>query len=290
LFNIRSSPQAHRSFSIERLSVMSSKFSAPDPCSFSARRALAALAAACAVAGLLRPAQALEISFNGLALVITDNGVLDLNPTVGIIDFNTIVGNYAVVGTLDQVAGPSVVSLIGGPTAALRLTNFIAEALTASPGQLDILFTDAVAGTFPGVTAADSLDAYVGHATGAAIPAGTDRIVAWQGFISGATIFPTAPSPPPYFNPALPASSPPLPYTFVTQGPVAYGPTVNPIFGAYLAIDLGGVGNQLILPSSAEVAFVAIPEAGSLALAGLAATAAAVPMALRLRARPLSRG
>lgn len=271
---------------------MSSKICATGPRPCSSRTVVAAAAAACAVCGLLRPAQALEISFNGLALVITDNSIFDSNLAFGIIDFNATVGNYQVSGTLDQVAGPSVVSLIGAPTASLRLTNFTAEALVAAPGQLDIQFTDTVAGTYFGITAADSLDAYVGHATGAAIAAGTDQIVVWQGFVSGAAINPTAPGAPPYFNPALPAASVPLPYSVVTQGPVTFAPTfINPIFGAYLSIDLGGLGNQFILPSSAEVAFVAIPEAGSLALSGLAATAAvAVPLGRRLRRRPASGG
>ncbi|MBX9788572.1 MAG: PEP-CTERM sorting domain-containing protein [Pirellulales bacterium] len=209
---------------------------------------------------LLPPvAGAVSISFNGGALIINDQGIGDTNTTVGVLDFNTTVGGYKVAGTVDQTAGPSVVSLLGSPTAALRLTNFTAEAVGAPP-QLGIQFYDTVLGFFPSVTGADSLDAYVGHATGAPVPPGNDVILDWQGFVSGVIVPNVSPGPPPYFNPFLPPSSLPLPYSVVTHGPFPLGAFINPVFGAYLTFQLGSNGDQLILPSSGEVGILAVPE------------------------------
>lgn len=231
-------------------------------------------------------ANALTIDFNFGALVINDQGVGDLNPAIGVLDFNTVVGNYSLVGTIDLLAGPNQTALIGTPNANLRLTNFTAEALIGSPGQMDIQFSHVFAGTFTGITAADSLDAYVGHATGAPVPAGQDQICQWQGFVSGQITTPVNPGPPPYFNPFLPASSIPLPYPLVTHGPTPIaGPLTNPAVGAYLCFDLQGVGDQLILYTSAEVGFAAVPEVSSLLLMGVAGSGLIVAGARRRRAR-----
>ena len=226
------------------------------------------------------PAWAVSIDFNGGALTINDNLPGDSNLTVGIIDFNVTVGGYKMAGTVDQTAGPSVVSLLGSPSAALRLTNFTAEAV-GSPPQMAIRFYDTVGGLFPAVTGADSLNAFVGHATGAPVPPANDLILDWQGFVSGVVITKLLPGPPPYPNPFLPPSSAPLPYAIVTHGPTPMGAFTNPVFGAYLTFQLGSNGDQLILPSSAEVGVHLVPEPGTVAL--LSTGVAALLLVVRRR-------
>jgi len=217
-----------------------------------------------------RKAEAVAIDFNGGALVITDNLVgFDSNPIVGIIDFNTTVGGYKVQGTIDTAVGPNLASIVS-PSASLRMTNFTAEALTRSLPALGMQFYDTAVGTYTGITGADSLDAYAAHATGAPIPPANDVILDWTGFVSGATFGPPSPNVPPYTNPFVPPFSPPLPYTVVTHGPFAIpGTFTNPVFGAYLTIQLGSLGDQLILQSSADTGFAAVPEPTTLALFGV---------------------
>jgi hypothetical protein len=205
--------------------------------------------------------------------VINDNGVGDLNAALGIVDFNTVIGNYSVQGTVDTGVGANLTSLLGSPSASLRLTNFTATAIGTPSSSLHIRFSDLATGVFTSVQGADSLDAYVGNAFAAAVPAGTDYISDWQGFMSGATFGSPFPGPPPYFNPVLPASSPPQPYTLVGHGPAALpGTYTNPVFGAYLSVYLGAPGDQLILNSSGEVGFVgSVPEPATAVLLALGA-------------------
>lgn len=213
---------------------------------------------------------ALVIEFNGGATTISDNGIGDLNPTVGILDFNTTVGLYSVQGTLDLSAGPNVISLIGTPTASVRLTNFTAEALGSSLPALGIKFYDTVAGSYPSLVGADSIDAYAAHATGAPIPPGNDLLLDWQGYIDGWPVFPYSPGGPPYPSPFVPPFSSPVPYTVVTQGSSTFvGPFNNPVISAYLTIQLGALGDQFILQSSAEIGFVPVPEVSTLVMAGI---------------------
>lgn len=223
------------------------------------------LAALVSVA-LAPPAWAVGVNLGSGAVIISDNGIGDLNPTLGILDFNQTIGNYKLSGTVDTLAGPTLVSLLGSPTAALRMTNFTGEAVGTPSGPIAVQFYDTVTGFFPAVTGADSLDAYVGHALGAPVLPGTDVIWDWQGFISGMVITGVSPGPPPYFNPALPPLSPPLPYSVVTHGPVPMGAFINPVFGAFLTFQLGASGDQLILPSSAELGFFSVPEPSTLVL------------------------
>src|SRR5262245_15668221 len=96
-------------------------------------RSLLGILAALATLQIVSPAGAVSIDFNAGALVINDNLAGDSNPLVGILDFNVTVGGYKMAGTVDQTAGPSVVSLLGSPSAALRLTNFTAEAVGSPP-------------------------------------------------------------------------------------------------------------------------------------------------------------
>lgn len=234
----------------------------------------------------MSPAWALlTIDFNFGALTITDNLLgFDSNGAVGIIDFNTTVGNYSLQGTVDVgVAGPNQVALIGSPSANIRLTNFTAEALVNGAGPLDLQFFDIFPGLFIGSIGADSMDPYVGHATGAPVPAAQDTILNWQGFVAGIVIANPFPNPPPFFNPFLPASSVPLPYTVFGHGPTPLPAFTNPVVGGYLTFDLGGIGDQLILYTSAEVGFTAVPEPGTFVLGGLAVAGLGVVVARRRR-------
>jgi hypothetical protein len=212
------------------------------------------------------------IDFNSGALFISDNGLGDLNPITGIIDFNTTVGSYSFVGTVDTGVGPNQVSLLGSPNANVRLTNFTAEALINAAGQFRLEFWNTFAGTYTGVVGADSIDAYVGHSGGLPVPPANDAILDWVGYVGGQIITLPWPGPPPYTNPFLPPSSPPLPYTVFGHGPapVPPGTFVSPPVGGILTFDLRSQGDQLILYSSAEVGFTAVPEVNSMLLLAVA--------------------
>ncbi len=229
-------------------------------------------------------ARAVTIDFNNGALMIVDNGIGDLNPAVDIVDFSTIVSGYSLQGTIDLGSGTNLTNLIGVPNGSVRLTNFVAEATAPNLGQLDIQFFHTVIGTYLGVIAADALDAFAAHATGAPVVAGNDSITNWQGFVSGQIITGVSPGPPPYPNPFVPAASPPVPYPVVTHGPMPItGALVDPVFGAYLSFDLRSTGDQLILLSSGEVGFSAIPEPGSWVLGALGVAGLAIVCRSRRR-------
>lgn len=229
------------------------------------------LAAALALAGLAGPALALQIDFNSGALNIVDNGVGDLNPTTGIIVFNSTVASYAVQGTLDTGSGSNLTSLIT-PAASVRLTNFSATAIGTPGTALGIQFSDTLAGTYASITAADAVDPYADNAVNNPVPASTDNILDWAGFVSGLTIPGLMPGFPPFPNAFVPANSAPVPYAtpVIWHGPaVLPGPFTNPVFGAYLTVQLGAADNQLILQSSANVGIAPVDEPATLALFGL---------------------
>jgi len=253
------------------------------------RPSLALPLAACL---LMFPGTALGvgIQFDSGAVVITDNGPLDSNLAIGIIDFDsigsnpfTIASGYDVKGTVQNTAGPSLSSLITPITGAVTLTNFVADRpLSAIGGITSIEFFDTVIGTAPAVNVADVITAevangngaatYFNNASGNAVPASQDTITTWQGYISGAIITNQFGTPPPIPNPNLPAGGGTLPYPVFGHGPTLIpGPFVNPVIGAFFSFQLGGVRDQLILPSSAEVGFTAVPEpsAAVLAIVGL---------------------
>ncbi len=234
---------------------------------------LSRLGGALSLAGLLAacPASALQIDFNSGALTIVDNGAGDSNAAVGIIVFNATVGSYAVQGTLDTGTGSNLAALLS-PSASVRLTNFAATAIGTPSSSLGIQFSDTVAGTYANLNAADSVDPYAANAAGAAVPANTDHILDWAGFVSGQTIPGIMPGFPPFPNAFVPPSSPPVPYAtpVIWHGPaVLTGPFVNPVFGAFLTVQLGAPNDQLVLQSSANVGIAAVPEPATAALLGL---------------------
>jgi|GEM_PF-1920923 len=246
------------------------------------------LALAFAACLLVAPGTALGvgIQFDNGAVVITDNGPLDSNSAIGIIDFDsigsnpfTIASGYDVRGTVQNTAGPSLSSLITPITGAVTLTNFVADRpLSAIGGITDIEFFHTVIGSALSVTVADVITAevangngaatYFNNASGSAVPASQDTITTWQGFISGAIITNQFGTPPPIPNPSLPAGGGTLPYPVFGHGPTLIpGPFVNPVIGAFFSFQLGGIRDQLILPSSAEVGFSAVPEPSTALLA-----------------------
>jgi len=251
-----------------------------------------ALTLALAACVLASPDSALAvgIQFDNGAVVITDNGPLDNNPAVNIIDFDSIGANpfviasgYNVKGTVQNTGGPSLASLIAPITGAVTLTNFVADRPLAAPGGItDVEFFHTVVGTAPAVTVADVINAQIANGTGApvylnnasgnAVPSGQTTITTWQGFISGAVITNPFGSPVPIPNPNLPAGGGTAPFPVSGHGPALIpGPFVNPVIGAFFSFQLGGSRDQIILPTSAEVGFSAVPEPSTavLALVGL---------------------
>lgn len=229
------------------------------------------------LASMATPAKAvMTVNLNLGALVIVDNGPFDTIVTAGAIGFVQTIGNYTVGGTVDMGVGPNQVTLLGTPSANLRLTSFVAEALVNNAGSFTIEFSSDIPGTFTGVLGATSVDPYVGHINGLAVPAGQDSITGWTGYVSGQLITTPFPGPPPYFNPFLPFLSPQLPYTVFGHGPspVPPGTFTNPVLGGILTFDLGGAGDQLILYSSAEVGISSVPEVGTFVMMGVAITGA----------------
>lgn len=237
------------------------------------------------------PAAALEVFFQwGTgSLTITDNQFgWDTNNTLGIIDFGPIIlPEYTVQGTVDLGSGSNLASIIGTPSASLRLTNFQAEATVVPQYPLRVGFREFLTGTYSNLIGGDVLDAYVDHAFGSAIPAGQDEIIFWQGYLGILTFPPPFGPNPPIPNPFLPANSPALPYPTYGHGPYSLpGTYTNPLLGADLYFYLGGQGDQFILLSSAEVGLRIVPEASTLTMiatgvAGLLAAGAR----LRRRAR-----
>jgi hypothetical protein len=232
------------------------------------------------------PAQALVITLDdgNSSITITDNGPGDNNSLSGIIDFNQSFADYKVFGTLDTVAGPTVTSLIGSPSASLRLTNFTAEAINVPSKNFKIQMSDQLTGIYTGIQGADALDAYVAHSSGSAIPANTDQLIDWQGYVSGLAFTPA-------FgtlggNPLLPASSSPVQYPAFGHGPTPFFMVlVNPVLGANLEFYLGAVGNQLLLPTSANLGFTVVPEPATLGMGMLGAAAVLAGSWRRQRSR-----
>ena len=167
--------------------------------------------------------------------------------------------------------GTTLTSITGGGTAGLRLTNFVAEAVGVPSYPLQVGFKDILSSTFTNITGADVIDAYVSHnPTSVSVPANTDELSFWQGYVGVLTMGTPFGGPVPGGNPLFPASSVPIPYPLYGHGPINYpGTFTNPLIGADLYINLGASGDQFILNSSAEVGIAPVPEPQTLALFAL---------------------
>lgn len=258
---------------------------------FSVRRLVRSIAlggiASIAALATATPAAALEVFFQwgtGSLTIVDNDKNWDTNNTKGVIDFGPIIlPDYTVQGTVDLGSGPNLSSVIGTPSASLRLTNFQAEATTIPQFPLRVGMRENLTGTYSNLIGGDAIDAYVGNSFGSAVPAGQDELVFWQGYL-GILTFGSANGPnPPIPNPLLPANSTPLPYPSYGHGPWALpGTYTNPLLGADLYFHLGGQGDLFILYTSAEVGFTIVPEPSTLALA-LTAGGALVAAAIRRR-------
>ena len=231
-----------------------------------------------------RPAAALDMYFGwdtGYLAFPDQDPTFDLNPATSIIDFNVTVGGYNLVGTVDYGSGPTFTALLG-PNIALRLTNFTATATAGGLNQVRVSFKDTLSGTFSSVFGGDMIDPFASNSTNTAIPAGTDQLDIWQGYLDVNVFPPAFGGLAPQAGPAWLPSSPPSPYVLYGHGPNPLpGPYVNPILGADLYFTLGQAGDQFILLSSANVG-ISVPEPGSITLLGVGLVAVS---AFRVRKR-----
>lgn len=252
--------------------------SAPSP-----RRTIQRLSATCLFLMILafsrQSSSALEVllQWGTGSQIITDNlAGWDNNNTIGVIDFGPIIlpDYFISKGTVDLNSGPNLTSIIGSPSASIRLTNLQVEAIGVPQFDLRIGMLENLTGTYTSLVGGDAIDAYVGHISGSAVPAGQDQLMSWQGYLDVLTFPPAFGPNPPIPNPALPASSLPLPYPLYGHGPSPLpGSYTNPILGADLYIQLGGPGDLFILNSSAEVGIGVVPEPSTWALAVVGAGA-----------------
>jgi hypothetical protein len=232
---------------------------------------------------------ALEVFFQwgtGSLSIIDNVSIFDTDPNANIIKFGPIIlPDYTVAGEVDIGSGPNLTSVIGNPSASIRLTNFTAEATTVPQFPLRVGLRNPLTGTYSNLVGGDSIDAYVEHAFGSPIPAGQDELQFWQGYLGLFKFSPPFGPNPPIPNPAVPANSPLLPYPTYGHGPYALpGTFTNPLLGADLYFYLGGQGDRFVLLNSAEVGFRIVPEPPAGVLAAIAAFGA-----LGLRARVVVR-
>ena len=230
----------------------------------------------------------LEMNFDGGAQIV-DGGAGDLDGLVnGKIDFSGVYGlaGYMVTGTLREsppfAAGTTISQQLTPPIYSLTLTNFTAEALPTSTlgAPLDMRYnSDPFVGGFLPGTAVDSLAAEVASSTASPIPAGTDALTNFFSIIGdNATSIVIAPA----TGASVPMSNPFYPGTGTTAYPitghgVAATPAyVNPTIYGLVQLTLGQVGDQFLMPSSAEIGFTAVPEPASIVLFALGLIALAV--------------
>jgi hypothetical protein len=88
-----------------------------------------------------------------------------------------------VQGTVDLGNGSNLASIIGNPSANLRLTNFQAEASVVPQYALRVGFREQLSGTYTNLIGGDVIDACVDDAYGSAVPAGQDEIVFCRGIL-----------------------------------------------------------------------------------------------------------
>lgn len=222
-------------------------------------------------------AQTARVTIDGL--FINDNKINDLNPAFGIVEFNSVTSGwstpsgYDFSGTVELVPGGSAtIGLVGGDV--LRLIDFTAEVPSGgTPGSSVVMQFDydyALPYTAGG-SAEDLISAFSDDSTGTPLAAAEDTLNRWEGYVatvSGYNVIPT-----------LTTGSLPTPNVAGLNQPYAPvghdGLTItsgDEIRGyrGIMEFTLGGVNNQFLLYTSAEVGYAPIPEPSSLALLGLA--------------------
>jgi hypothetical protein len=238
----------------------------------------------------------LQISFDG-GTSIFDGGAGDLDSVAnGKIDFAGIYGlaGYQVSGTLREsppwAVGPSISQQLSAPIYSLTLTNFMAEAVSTSTlgTTLSLRFNSApFVGAYPAGTAVDSLVAEVGSSTSSFVLPNTDLITAFQSIIAdnstSAMILPATGGILPLGNPVHPGPGT-TPYLVTGHGPTATPAFTNPVIYGFMELQLGQTGDQLIMPSSLEIGFTAVPEPSTVALLGTAMACLAGAAVRRRRA------
>lgn len=230
---------------------------------------------------LATPAQAqLQISFDNNTSIV-DGGAGDLDSVAnGKIDFSGVYGiaGYQVQGTLREsppwAVGPSISQQLSAPVYSLTLTNFMAEAVSTSTlsTTLSIRFNSAqFIGAYLAGTAVDSLVAEVGSSTTSVVLPSTDMITAFQSIIADTStstlILPPTGGILPLGNPLHPGPGT-TPYLVTGHGPIGTPAMVNPVIYGYMELQLGQLGDQLIMPSSLEIGFTAVPEPSTVSLLG----------------------
>jgi hypothetical protein len=227
----------------------------------------------------------LSVKIDGVT--IEDNGAMDLDPTPNIIRFDSrdaMKGFQNMVNSGYNVAG-EVRALIDQKK--LVLVNFIADRPAgAAGGELKVSFQS---DGYPGgekIEAYDTINPFVSNGTGAdpyltdadkalAVPAGTDKLVNWQGYVNGNAIGKPVGPKLPQGNPNFPAKiGVSKPYDGddmgrqVGHGPVEYdNPGANLTLRGDLTITLGADRDQFSVFPDAVVGYSVVPCPPSLAMA-----------------------
>lgn len=212
--------------------------------------------------------------------VVFDGGLGDLQPISNEIEFDSLAGppngfatnsGFNAKGRVDtsNVAGALGGQLNGGQ--ALVLTNFVADMpVAALPGSFNIIFQHTFGPPIQGGgTAADTVVAFANDGTGEppylsgggaiALVAGADTIDAWQGYVDNVPIpNPTLPLPP--IPNAAGLNTPYLTHGHATIAPLFGGLIFTPVLRGELTFSLGGVRDQFILLTSAEVGLEDLPN------------------------------
>jgi hypothetical protein len=244
-----------------------------------------------------RPARGLQVVID--TTVIEDNiSPEDLNPIAGIIDFDSILSGpmttsgYEVHGRAELTTGGTLVS---AGASGIRLTDFVCDQNDLPGGQsVDVgFFHDFVLSG--SITAQAEINAEVRDGTGfpvfltgpgaLSVAAGEDSLDLFDGTVTpGPVLAPPYGSAPPISSPFHPAGGGSTPYPVYGQGPITFAGGGASFVGARFRFTLdtlagGGTRNQFYLPTSAEFAFVAVPEPGTVVLM----TIALLGMAARMR-------
>lgn len=235
----------------------------------------------CAILSLLTigsaHAQFATVTVDGL--VIDDNTANDLNPTLGIVEFNnvtsgwTTASGYDFQGTVELVPGSAAsLGIVGGDV--LRLTDFIAEVPTGGtpgvPVEVTFLYAYPIAITTGG-DAEDLIAAFSDDSTGTPLVAGEDSLNRWQGYVATISTFEPIPTLSTGSLPTPNLAGLNQPYALVGHDGlnIPVGDEIRGYLGE-LEFTLGGVNNQFVLYTSAEVGFTPTIPAPNAAFGGVA--------------------